>query len=163
MRAAFLLGIRSNDYHKGIHNLGDETLESLISKYFDDGPGLVQYLTNQYPAFGPSYKRIDAIYTNAPVFEMSIGEHDNETKSQHVLFTGRIVSHEEQEFNSWVDYSVGFDPHQLIYMKCEGLLDRCPSYKDIASGKWLATKGESAIECIILQDKNDAGEDLPFG
>ena len=149
--------VYGNDYHNGIKGLGEVNLERLITQYKDDEAGLIQHLTNKYQSFGTTYKWIDGIYRNAPVFEM---KHDATNSKINFSFTGKIVSHEGNDIESWPDV-VGFNPHSLIYKNFDP--DCRPTYNSIAMGKWLAAYGKQTALCIVRRDINDVGKELPYG
>jgi hypothetical protein len=149
--------VYGNDYWGGINGVGEVTLERLINQYKDDESGLIQYLTNTYPSFKENYKWLDGIYRNAPVFEMT----NNATTSDvDFSFTGKIVSHEGNDIESWEDI-VGFDPHSLIYTNYNGT--KLPTYNDIAMGNWLAAYGKDRESCFVRREKNADGEEIPYG
>eukprot|EP00986_Skeletonema_menzelii_P018697 scaffold26680_cov210-Skeletonema_menzelii.AAC.1 len=151
--------VYGNDYWNGIAGLGEVRLERLIDKYKDDEQGLIQHLTNNYPTFKEKYKWLDRIYRNAPVFEM---KNKRTTTDVDFSFTGKIVSHEGDQIESW-DSIVGFDPHSLIYTNFDGPMRKRPKYKDIAEGKWLAAFGKETALCIIKREKNNDGKEIPYG
>ena len=151
--------VYGNDYWGGINGLGEVKLERLIDKYKNDESGLIQHLTNEYPSFEENYKRLDGIYRNAPVFEMT----NNATTSDvNFSFTGKIVSHEGRDIEQW-EGIVEFDPHSLIYKNYTGRRRQRPTYKDIARGKWLAAYGKETALCLVQRPKNAKGEEEPYG
>ncbi len=136
-----------------------------MKEYRDDENGLICHLTNKYASFAENHKRIDSIYRNTPVFEMT---HDIASSKVNFTFTGRIVSHEGKDIESWHDV-VGFDPHSLIYenfvpqsIDCPTYMF-CPTYVNIAKGQWLAAYGKETALCIVRREKNKNGEEIPYG
>ena len=110
-----------NDYFRGLQGVGPVTLEALMDRFKDDELGLFRHLYANYPAFLPLYQRVEAIYYDAPGFEVRKGQFNTETGMRRLVFMGRIVSHRGNVLSpkSWQD-TVGFDPDELLFAEYKG-------------------------------------------
>ena len=167
--------VYGNDYFKGLKGVAEGTLEPLMATYKDDKLGLFRHLCVNYPAFLPLYQKVEGIYYNAPVFEMTVVDGEDRA-GPAVILTGRIVSHCDEVLspNSW-EKIFGFDPEKLLFEKflsyvlqsneqdCAEAALRNWCAVDIGLGIWSAVSGTFFCDHLVKRNKNDRGEDLPYG
>ena len=135
-----------------------------MAKFKDDELGLFRHLAANYPDFVEIYQQVSCIYHHAPVFELKKGSYDNALEMCTFSVKGRIVSHCGARFcdRTWKRI-IHFIPETLLFAKYTGHVDEGPDVVDIALGIWSANSGFCFEEAIVRRDKNEHGEELPFG